>query len=500
MAGRNDQLWNPAPSVSMRRSRVSGASTTGCTKPCCCGKRLANRTRNTRRNNAAPASLLSVIFSYAFAEPGGSPMEQYTAPPQPFSKRRRNRSHAVVWSVFAPSNKRSANANRGVLIASATARRMWNTRASSGIGLVSGRFSSGRTELSTSPQSITASTAGPVTATPSQGCSANPRRSVFAAAAMNGSSASSGPAVGTGGPDHGAGSSTTCHGPFGTSTAGGAGPGDAPAHASPETRRDAYPVDPARFGSPNEDVASPATATVFGFFKPSAIFVALYTPNVYDFFLLMAASSPIGDAAGSSRRAFASAPRASGVPGDAADASADARFTSVPPEATAACAVATPFDTRVAPSTASAPGMAGSIAAGGGDDARGAPRGPAIALTRPGHRDARDRRTDRDRYLSARTGSFSASCPPFRATSRTRSDPRVSPREGDVRGRRGRVSCNPAGCARALAPRERTTRIRACVEHPTNTRLKRGRDRHERRAFREFFFLMRDLRGLASFR
>ena len=231
--------------------------------------------------------------------------------------------------------------------------------------LVSGRFSSGRTELSTSPQSITASTAGPVTATPSQGCSANPRRSVFAAAAMNGSSASSGPAVGTGGPDHGAGSSTTCHGPFGTSTAGGG-------CDSPETRRD-DPVDPARFGSPNEDVASRAAATFFGFFKPSAIFVALYTPNVYDFFLLMAASSPIGDAAGSSHRAFASAPRASGVPGDAADASADARFTSVPPEATAACAVATPFDTRVASSTASAPGMAGSIAAGGGDDARGAP-------------------------------------------------------------------------------------------------------------------------------
>jgi len=47
---------------------------------------------------------------------------------------------------------------------------------------------------------------------------------------------------------------------------------------------------------------------------------------VYDFFLLVNARWLIGDAAGSSRGASASAPRASGVPGAAAGASSDARF------------------------------------------------------------------------------------------------------------------------------------------------------------------------------
>jgi hypothetical protein len=110
--------------------------------------------------------------------------------------------------------------------------------------------------------------------------------------------------------------------------------------------------------------------------------------------------------------------------------------------------------------------MAGSTAADGGGDARGAPRGPAIALTGAGHRDARDRRTDRERYLSAQAGSFSASAP--HVPSR-RADPERSARL-PARGRYPRTArprvVRPLRVRARLAPRERTTRFQAFVEHP----------------------------------
>jgi len=70
--------------------------------------------------------------------------------------------------------------------------------------------------------------------------------------------------------------------------------------------------------------------------------------------------------------------------------------------------------------------------------------------------------------------------PTSRADVRTWSDPRVSPREGGVRGRRGRGSCDPAGCERVW----RHANGRRDFKHLSNTRKHeavRACDRHDRR-------------------
>mmetsp|Transcript_17081 Transcript_17081/g.42010 ORF Transcript_17081/g.42010 Transcript_17081/m.42010 type:complete len:246 (-) Transcript_17081:114-851(-) len=206
----NSHAWNPSPMASMSFCRSTALSTCGLMNPCCCGNRLAKRTRKMRRYMAAPSLRESVTSSYASG--GLAVMPMYTVFLHPLSSRRRNRLHATPESTLGPWNTRSRKANSGVGRMSAHARRMCSTACGVVSLCVSGRPALGSQLRSLSPAAITSSSCGPLQAVPSHGSSWNLLNAVLGASTMNASSSSDGPLVGTGGPVHAQPSATAYHG------------------------------------------------------------------------------------------------------------------------------------------------------------------------------------------------------------------------------------------------------------------------------------------------
>mmetsp|Transcript_6943 Transcript_6943/g.10811 ORF Transcript_6943/g.10811 Transcript_6943/m.10811 type:complete len:212 (-) Transcript_6943:298-933(-) len=144
----------------------------------------------------------------------GCAMLQYTESLHPLRMRVRNWSHACPRSISGPSNSRSRKAKRGVGRMSAHAHRMCTIACAELSLCVSGMPFLGSIRKSLSAACTTSSICGPVHSSPSHGNSGNPWKTVLACAIINGSSASAGPALGTGGPVHFTGLSTACHGPL----------------------------------------------------------------------------------------------------------------------------------------------------------------------------------------------------------------------------------------------------------------------------------------------